>query len=166
MRIDSDWEIVLLQTFPVRLISCYCPAQNPCVSVCVYACVCVHACLHAHACVCLLICCLSSFIVLTVMFYNYFVITTSTTPKGRLGDFWCLPLSGISGLSFWSHFSMSVLLIFCLVLSLFLPCPFLLLAHSPDLSPPPPLSLHFPKGRLFWVALVFVLFWAVRRWVL
>ena len=37
--------------------------------------------------------------------------------------FWCLPLSGISGLSVWSYFSISPLLFFCLVLSLFLSYP-------------------------------------------
>ena len=50
---------------------------------------------------------------------------------------------GISGLSVWSHFSISPLLFFCLVLSLFLSYPFLLffLAHSPDLFfPKPPFS--------------------------
>ena len=60
---------------------------------------------------------------------------------GRPGYFWCLPLSGISRLPVWSHFSVYPLLFFCLVLSLFLSYPFLLLAHSPDLfSPKPPFS--------------------------
>ena len=45
----------------------------------------------------------------------------------------------------------SLVLLFCLVLSLFLSYPFLLLTHSPD--------LHFPKGMLFCVALVLFLEW-------
>ena len=49
-------------------------------------------------------------------------------------------------------FYISPLLFFCLVLSLFLSYPFLLLAYSPDFSPPKP---HCPIGRLFCVALVF-----------
>ena len=59
------------------------------------------------------------------------------------------PLSGISWLSIWSHFSLSPLLFFCLVLLLFVSYPFLLLAHSPDSFC---LNLHFSKGRLFCVA--------------
>ena len=62
------------------------------------------------------------------------------TPEGRLGCFWCLPLSGILGLSVWSlDCSISPLFFFCLVLSLFLSYPILLLAHSPDLFFPKPL---------------------------
>ena len=59
-------------------------------------------------------------------------------------------LSGISGLSVWTHFSISPLLFFCLVLLLVLSYPCLLLAWS-LLS----LNLHFSKGMLFCVALVF-----------
>ena len=45
---------------------------------------------------------------------------------------------------------------FCLVLSLFLSYPFLLLAHTPDLFSP--LNLHFLNGMLLCVALVFIVF--------
>ena len=55
-------------------------------------------------------------------------------------------LSGISRLSVRSHFSISPLFFFCLVLSLFLSYPFLIYFS---------LNLHFPKGRLLWVALCF-----------
>ena len=48
----------------------------------------------------------------------------------------------------------SPLLFFCLVLLLFVSYPVLLLAHSPDFCFS--LNLHFPKGRLFCVALVLV----------
>ena len=68
----------------------------------------------------------------------------SCLPKGGR-RFWCLPLSRISRLSVWSHFSISPLLFFWLVLWLSLPGPVLLLAHSPDSFS---LNLHFPKGRL------------------
>ena len=84
------------------------------------------------------------------------------TLKGRAGDSWCLPLSEISRLSVWSHFSISPLLFFCLALSLFLSDPFLLLAHSSD--------LFFPKPPFFRKvgSFVWLLFscWAVRGWVL
>ena len=66
-----------------------------------------------------------------------------STPEGRPGDFWCLPLSGISGLPVWSHFSIiiSSCSSACLVLLLFLSYPFLLLVHSPNLFfPKPPFS--------------------------
>ena len=66
---------------------------------------------------------------------------------------WFSFMSGISELSVWSHFSMSPLVFFCLVPSLFLSYPFLIWAHSPDLFS---LHLHFPKGGLFRVALVFL----------
>ena len=60
-------------------------------------------------------------------------------PEGRPGIFWCSPLSGISGLPVWSHFSIYYLLLFfCLVLLLFLSYPFPLLAHSPDFVLPKP----------------------------
>ena len=49
------------------------------------------------------------------------------------GDFDVSPLCGISGLSVWSHFSMSPLLY------TYLPSPFLLLAHSLDQFSPKPL---------------------------
>ena len=61
--------------------------------------------------------------------------------SAEAGDLWCIPpRSGISGLSVWSHFTIS-LLFFCLVPLLFLSCPFLLLAYSTDFFfPKPPFS--------------------------
>ena len=53
--------------------------------------------------------------------------------KGGWGISDVLPLSRISGLSVWSHFSISPILFCSLVLLLFLSYHFLLLAHSPDL---------------------------------
>ena len=63
-------------------------------------------------------------------------------PKGGRFFFDVSHLSGISGLSVWSHFSiLSPLLFFCLVLPLFLSYLFLLLARYPDLFfPKPPFS--------------------------
>ena len=61
--------------------------------------------------------------------------------KGGRGFLMSPPLSGISGRSIWSYFSISPLLLFCLVLLLFLSYPFLLLAYSPDFFfPKPPFS--------------------------
>ena len=67
------------------------------------------------------------------------------------GNFLCLPLSGISGISVWSHCSVSPLLFFCIVLLLFLSYPF---CFWPILLTSFSLKLHFPKGSLFCVALV------------
>ena len=59
---------------------------------------------------------------------------------------------------FWSHFSvLSPLLFFCLVLLLFLPY-ILFFCFRPILPTSFPLNLYFPKGRLFWVDLVFCFF--------
>ena len=58
-------------------------------------------------------------------------------PKGGRGISDVSPLSGISRLPVRWHFSVSPLLFFSLVLSLFLTYPLLLLAHSPN--------LFFPK---------------------
>ena len=63
------------------------------------------------------------------------------TPEGRSGISDVSFLSGISVLSVWSHVTISPLLFFCLVLSLFRSDSFLLLAHSHDLLfPKPPFS--------------------------
>ena len=82
-----------------------------------------------------------------------------------------MSLPDVSGLPLWSHFSISPLLFFCLVLLLFLSYYFLLLAHSPvcpditvmvgwalkitypTLLTSFSLNLYFPKGRLFCLAL-------------
>ena len=53
-------------------------------------------------------------------------------------DFRCVPpVWNLRAVIVWSHFSISPILFFCLVLSLFLSYPFMLLAHSPDLLFPP-----------------------------
>ena len=67
--------------------------------------------------------------------------TPKLPPKGGRGISDVSPLSGISGLPVWSHFSICPLLFFCLILSLFMSYLFLLLAHFPDLFfPKPPYS--------------------------
>ena len=67
----------------------------------------------------------------------------NTCPEGRPGISYVSPLFGISGLSVLSHFSISLLLFFCLVLSFFLSFPFLFLARSRDLFfPKPPFSVR------------------------
>ena len=76
---------------------------------------------------------------------KYFIIKSLTLglflpPEGRPGIYDVSPLSGISGLSVWSHFSISPLLFFCLVSFSVLSYPFLLLAHSPDFLSEPPFS--------------------------
>ena len=88
-------------------------------------------------------------------------------PEGRPGGFLMFPpppLSGILGLSVWSHFSITPLLFFCLVLLHFLSYPLLLLAHSPDLFPPKP---TFSERQAVLCGSGFCLFGflAVRRWV-
>ena len=85
----------------------------------------------------------------------YALRSLGTHPEGRPGIPNVSPVSGISGLSLWFHFSIiSPLLFFCLVLLLFLSYPFLLLAHSPDIfSPKPPFSR---KVGSFVMALVFL----------
>ena len=96
------------------------------------------------------------------------VLSEIKPPKGGR-DFWYTPrpssLSWISGLSVWFHFSMSPLMFFCLVLLLILSCPFFffLLILLTSFSR----NLHFFKGRLFCMAVVFGFFWgAIKRWVL
>ena len=85
-----------------------------------------------------------------------FAICISPPKRGRgISD--VSPLSGISGLSVWSRFSISPLLFCCLVLSLFLSYPF---GPFPWLSPPKPPDC--PKGRPRGSCLLFV--WAVGRW--
>ena len=65
--------------------------------------------------------------------YFKYVFSRFYPPRRKAGGFLMShPLSGISGLSVWFHFSISPLLFFCLVLSLFLFYPFQPLAHSPD----------------------------------
>ena len=65
------------------------------------------------------------------------------------------PLSGNWGLSVWSHFSIFPLLFFCLACCSF--C-LILCCFWPILLSSFSLNLHFAKGRLFCVALVFSLF--------
>ena len=54
-------------------------------------------------------------------------------PRREAGGFLMSHLSGIIGAVGLIHFSIYPPLFFCLVLSLFLSYPFMLLAHSPDL---------------------------------
>ena len=119
----------------VGLISCLKVTQCCCVCVCV--------CVRAWAfnwdtiktnCSVVLFWVFSCFVLMDASLINL------TPPKGRLGISDVSPLSGISRLSVWSHFSISSLLFF-LVLLLFLSYPFLLWTHSPDFFfPKPPFS--------------------------
>ena len=96
---------------------------------------------------------------LTVLFLFLFFVPLK---GGR--EFLMSPHCLESGLSVWSHYIISPLLFFCLVLLLFLSYPFLLLAHSPDLFF---LKLLFSKRyALLCGFCLFVVFWAVRRLVL
>ena len=75
-------------------------------------------------------------------------------PEGRPGGFWCLPpVRNLRAVSLITLFYISSLIFFCLVLLLFLSLsfwPILLTSFS--------VNLHFPKGRLFYVALAFSFF--------
>ena len=88
-------------------------------------------------------------------------------PKGGPGDFWCLALVwNLRAVcqfdpTFFFYISLHFVLLLCPVALCVLSF-FLLLAHSPDLLFP---KSPFPKGWLFCVALVFLLVWAVRRWM-
>ena len=89
-----------------------------------------------------------SFLHLFLGYVHCFILHTLLylAPEGRPGISDAPPpsLSGISGLPVWYHFSIlyiSLLLLFCLALLLFLSYPFLLLAHSPEFFvPKPPFS--------------------------
>ena len=83
------------------------------------------------------------------------LVITRNKPRREAWGFFCLH-------RIWNLRAASLILLFyipllffCLVLSLSLSYPFLLLAHSPDLFFT---NLHFLKGRLFCVALAFCLF--------
>ena len=68
-----------------------------------------------------------------VSFEDRCVLYFAVCPRREARDVWCLPLSGISGLSFVST-SISSVLFFCLVLLLFLSYLFFCqLVHSPEL---------------------------------
>ena len=71
-----------------------------------------------------------------VKYVCFNIYSRDVTPKGGRVISDVYPCLIISGLSVWSHFSISPLMFFCLVLSLFLSYSFLLLAHSPK----PPFS--------------------------
>ena len=87
-----------------------------------------------------------------------FFLTFFLSPRREAGDLWCLPpIWNLRAVGLISLFYIYLLLFFCLVLSLFLSYPFLLLAHFPDffsLQQLPTLNFHLLKGRLFCVALV------------
>ena len=93
---------------------------------------------------------------------------TYIPPERRAGGFLMSRprLESQGCVSVWSHFfffyiSLHFVLLLCPVALCVLSF-FLLLAHSPDLLFP---KSPFPKGWLFCVALVFLLVWAVRRWM-
>ena len=80
-----------------------------------------------------------------------------TGPEGRPGDFWCLrPVSGISGLSVWSHFFILYISSLVLLPGLVAFSVLSFAALGPFSWPAFHLNFHFPKGiRVFCVALVF-----------
>ena len=90
---------------------------------------------------------------------TYPLVFPGSSPERRPGIYVVSPLSGISGLSVWSHhFSM-----FCLVLSIFLSYPFLF--FGPFSWPLFPQTSIFPKvGSFVWLLFLFIS--AVRRWIL
>ena len=83
-----------------------------------------------------------------------------SSPKGGRGVFDVSPLSGISGLSVWSHFYISPLLFFCLVLLLLS-----FTAFGPFSWSRFPWTSSFQNvGSFVWL-LPFLFVWAVRRCV-
>ena len=117
--------------------TCLCALVQVRVSVHSYMCImckCMCVCVYVMVCTW---CALTKAIWITCYWSWCVCVFVKGPPKGGWGFLMSLP-SGISGLSVWSYFSISISSVvqFCHSYHSFLALPFLLLAHSPDFFPP------------------------------